>query len=157
MAVYLVRHAVAVGRSEWDGPDSQRPLTRKGERQALGLMELLMRDGVDVRRVTSSPAVRCRDSVSPLAEKLGVAVEDRLELAEGADAEAALGLLRELASAPGDAVACTHGDLIPEVLRRLSREGLQWDGELRFAKGSTWVLEVDGDRFTEGRYVEATD
>jgi 8-oxo-dGTP diphosphatase len=156
MNVYLVRHAVAVGRSEWQAADRLRPLTKKGERQSAGLVDLLAT--ADIRRISSSPALRCRDTVAPLAAKLGLDVEDAEELAEGAKPKAAVELARHLAaSAGGDVVLCAHGDLVPEIVRRLGREGLDWDGDLRFAKGSTWVLEWDGERFTEGRYVPPVD
>lgn len=153
MTVYLVRHAVAVGRSSWKGPDHLRPLTKRGARQATGLVDVLTEPDIDVRQVASSPAVRCRDTVAPLAAKLGLDVDDAKQLAEGAKPKDALELLHRLAGAGGDAVACAHGDLIPELVRRLARDGMAWDGDLRFAKGSTWVLETDGTRFTEGRYL----
>jgi 8-oxo-dGTP diphosphatase len=151
MTVYLVRHAVAVGRSEWDGPDHLRPLTKRGERQSAGLVELLA--SAEVRRVLSSPAVRCRSTVAPLAADRHVEVEDAEELAEGSKPKDATELARDLATKKGDTVLCAHGDLIPEILRALSREGMTWDGELRFAKGSTWVLDHDGERFVSGRYL----
>jgi phosphohistidine phosphatase SixA len=151
MSVYLVRHAIALERSDWTGDDRLRPLTKRGERQADAVVELLA--GNDIRRITTSPTTRCRDTVLPLAAKVGVAVDDAEELAEGADAAATIALLRSLAAIGGDAVACTHGDVIPDVVRRLARDGMQWDGDLRFAKGSTWVLSWDRDRFTDGRYI----
>lgn len=150
MAVYLVRHAVAVGRSGWDGPDRARPLTAKGERQAAALPRLL--GSAEVRRILSSPAVRCRDTVLPLAGSRALEVVEAAELAEGADAKAAVGLLSELAGKKGDTVLCTHGDLIPEVLRRLVRDGVRLESELQFAKGSTWELVVADGSVTTGRY-----
>jgi len=151
MTIYLVRHAMAVGRSSWHKDDRLRPLTKKGERQARGLVDLLASS--DVHRISSSPAVRCHDTVAPLASKLGLAVHDADELAEGARPKDALHLAQQLAAKGGDSVLCTHGDVIPEVLRRLAREGMGWDGELRFAKGSTWALAWDGERFSDGRYL----
>jgi 8-oxo-dGTP diphosphatase len=153
MTVYLVRHAVAVGRSDWDDDDGLRPLTKKGHRQARGLVDLLAH--ANVRRVLSSPARRCRDTVAPVAAKAALPVEDAAELAEGSDPDDAVESIRRLATdvgPDGDVVLCTHGDIVPDVVRRLAREGMRWDGDLRFAKGSTWVLSWDGDRFTEGRY-----
>jgi 8-oxo-dGTP diphosphatase len=151
MAVYLVRHAVAVGRSDWHGDDRLRPLTKRGERQARGLVDLLAAS--PVQRVLSSPALRCRDTVEPIASKLGLDVGDAEELAEGARPKDALRLAYRCARSNGDSVLCAHGDLIPELIRLLSRDGMTWDGDLRFAKGSTWVLSWDGDRCVEGRYV----
>jgi phosphohistidine phosphatase SixA len=61
-----------------------------------------------VRRVLSSPYVRCLQTVAPLG--LEIVPDDRL--AEGAPAEATLNLLRTVE----DAVACTHGDVIEAVV-----------------------------------------
>ena len=150
MPVYLVRHAVAVGRHGWDGPDRARPLTPKGERQATALPRLL--ESADVRRIASSTARRCVDTVVPLADARGLEVRHADELAEGAEPKKAVGLLRELAAKKGDSVLCAHGDLIPEILRKLTREGMRMESELQFAKGSTWELVVADDDVVSGRY-----
>ena len=149
MTVYLVRHAVAIGRHGWDGPDKARPLTPKGERQATALPRLF--ESAEVRRIASSPAKRCLDTVGPLATTCGLEVEPVAALAEGAATKDAVALLRELAAKKGDTVLCAHGDLIPEILRRLTRDGMRMESELQFAKGSTWELVVDGD-VVSGRY-----
>jgi 8-oxo-dGTP diphosphatase len=150
MTVYLVRHAVAIGRSSWDGPDRARPLTPKGERQAAALPRLF--ESAEVRRIASSPAVRCVDTVTPLAGTCGLEVHPVDELAEGAGSKEAVAFLRDLAGKKGDSVLCAHGDLIPEVLRRLTRDGMRMESELQFAKGSTWELSVVDGEVTVGRY-----
>lgn len=152
MTVYLVRHAVAVGRSEWNGDDDRsRPLTKRGQRQAAGLVELLA--GADVRRVLTSPALRCAATVAALAATRGIELRHDDALAEGAPVGEAVALARKVAAKRGDSVLCTHGDLVPEVLRELARDGMDWDRDLRFAKGSTWALTFEGDRCIDGRYL----
>jgi phosphohistidine phosphatase SixA len=141
MALYLVRHAVAVGRSSWDGDDDRRPLTPKGERQSKALVRLL--GDVEVRRIWTSPAVRCVDSVRPLADTLHLEVRTTSALAEGHGVGKAMDLVGDLATKKGSSVLCTHGDLVPEILRRLARAGTSLESELQFAKGSTWELVVD--------------
>jgi len=143
MALYLVRHAVAVGRHAWNGSDMDRPLTTKGRRQSEALPRLFK--GTDVRRILTSPAARCRETVGPLGKTLGVDVRNLDVLEEGATARKAVDLLHELAEKKGDTVLCGHGDLIPEVLRRLAREGTKLESDLQFAKGSTWELTVGDD------------
>lgn len=138
MAVYLVRHAIALGRSEWSGDDAERPLTKRGERQAEALVGLLA--GVDVRRIRSSPAVRCVHTVVPVARRLGLDVEADDTLFEGSPTRKVVHLLEQAAAAKGDSVLCSHGDVIPEVLRRLVP-----GSDLHCAKGSTWRLEWDGE------------
>jgi broad specificity phosphatase PhoE len=104
----LLRHASAGHRTRWDGHDLSRPLDARGRRQAEELVEILRELGV--RRVVSSPYVRCVETVEPLAAALGVPVEQDDRLAEGAGGSA-LGLLRE-----DGVVWCTHGDVVEELI-----------------------------------------
>src|SRR5262245_2774686 len=132
MSIYLVRHADAKSRASWGNePDSLRPLTKKGERQARGLITLF--DGANIRRVLSSPAVRCITTVEPIAVKVGLEVQASKALAEGADLAGAYKLLCDRADAKGDSVLCAHGDLIPELLRAAARDGLKLRDEARWA------------------------
>ena len=115
MTSVLLRHAAAGDREYWDGDDFHRPLNAKGRRQAAELVELLQPLGV--RRVVSSPYVRCLETVRPLAAALEVALEADDRLAEGAG-PAAAELLRE-----DGIVCCTHGDIAEAVLGRSLRKG----------------------------------
>lgn len=148
MAVYLVRHAHAGDRSGWPGDDTERPLTDEGQGQAAGLDQLLER--AEVALVASSPYVRCIQTVEPVARRRGLDVAVTSRLAEGADVGPLIDWLLERAD--DGIVACSHGDVIPKVLRALTAEGLGGDGGAESRKGSVWVLETDGARFTSGAY-----
>jgi phosphohistidine phosphatase SixA len=63
--------------------------------------------------VLSSPAVRCVQTIVPLAVNRGLAVERRQELAEGTPVA---GMLDLLAAAEPWALLCTHGDLLLDLL-----------------------------------------
>ena len=115
MTSVLLRHASAGDRDHWEGPDELRPLDERGRRQAAELVELLRSFGL--RRVVSSPYVRCVDTVAPLARALGVPVEEDERLAEGA-APGAAELLRE-----DGVLACTHGDVVCDVLGHGLKKG----------------------------------
>lgn len=104
----LLRHASAGDRGDWAGDDWHRPLDAKGRRQAEELAAALATE--DVRRVVSSPLVRCVQTVEPLAAALGLEVELDDRLAEGGGSSS-----RPLL-AEGGVVACTHGDVIFELL-----------------------------------------
>jgi 8-oxo-dGTP diphosphatase len=147
--VLLIRHANAGSRKEWVGDDRCRPLNARGERQAVALIE---RVGLWApNRVLSSPYLRCRQTVQPLADELGLKVEETVELEEGSGT-AAVALVRSVA---GTSVAlCTHGDVIPEVLVSLADEDrLDLGPAPRQAKGSTWVLEAKKGRFVKAIYL----
>jgi 8-oxo-dGTP diphosphatase len=150
MTVYLVRHAVALSRKAWDRDDDLRPLTPKGERQAIGFARLVA--DAPVRRVLSSPAVRCTETVRPLADKIGMTVETSELLREGAATDTAYDLLTKMAGKKGDTVLCAHGDLIPELVEAVARGGAKI-GRRMWAKGSTWELGWDGRRFVTARYL----
>ena len=149
--IYLVRHAVAKSRGSWDGPDTLRPLTRKGERQARGLVGAL--DGRSIGRILSSPAVRCVATVEPLAAAVDTRVEEVADLYEETPVHKVLKIVADAARHQHDVVLCTHGDVIPDVLRALGNNGLRLRDEARWAKGSTWVLSGKGHRLTEARYI----
>jgi 8-oxo-dGTP diphosphatase len=113
VSVVLLRHASAGDREKWDGDDRVRPLDKRGRKQAEALRDRLLALGVT--RVLSSPYVRCAQTVEPL----GLEIELDERLAEGAPSEETLELLAE---ADG-AVACTHGDVIENVIGRSIKKG----------------------------------
>jgi broad specificity phosphatase PhoE len=113
VSVILLRHATAGHRKDWDGDDVERPLDANGRAQAESLRDELLARGV--RRAVSSPYVRCTQTLEPLGSP--IEVDDRLT--EGATGDATRELLLEL----DDAVACTHGDVIENVLGRPLEKG----------------------------------
>lgn len=147
--MYLVRHAKAGSRSEWRKGDHFRPLSDEGKRQAEGLVSML--DGSPLERLISSPHVRCVQTLQPLAAARGLTVEESEDLAEGAGPARALAFLAEVSGKP--AALCSHGDVIGEVLLHLSAEGLELPSPPPLRKGSTWVLETEGDGFVGARYL----
>jgi len=148
--VYLVRHAHAGSKSEWDGPDLARPLSAIGRRQAAGLVVRLRH--YPVHRILCSPADRCRQTVEPLARHRGVAVEATSVLGVDATADGVLELLAD--PAIRHAVLCTHGELIGQVFDKLLAGGLDVPGRPRWPKGSTWVLARDGGRVADASYLD---
>ena len=161
MSILVVRHAHAGDREAWEGPDAARPLTRRGLAQADGLVAVLA--SFPVERILSSPAVRCTQTVEPLAAARGLPVEPCDAVAEGAG-PAAVALIGALAGGEagpdvvlctqGDIVLCTHGDVVLEVLEALAGDGVELPEEPPLRKGSTWVLAVQGGRVVGARYLD---
>ena len=147
----LIRHAEAGKRERWRGDDRLRPLSKKGRRQALALVDQLA--AVPVQRVLSSPYVRCVESVEPLARARRLAVEQSEALAEGAGLGALLGLVKELAGS--SAALCTHGDLMDAATDLLVGQGVIRPEEVRYQKGGTWLLEEKAGRLLAARYLPA--
>jgi 8-oxo-dGTP diphosphatase len=155
MKLYVVRHAHAGSRSAWDGPDDDRPLTRRGHKEAAAIADQLA--DVDILRLVSSPAVRCVQSLAPLGDRLRLKVEEDVRLLEGASGAEALALADELCDTGGAAVVCSHGDVIPEMLRAWSAGSTRFKDPLVWPKGSTWVLTWDGKRWAKARYLPPPD
>lgn len=119
--IIVLRHAKAVARSDWAGKDAARPLTPRGKRQAHAIVGPLRAFGVE--RIVTSDAVRCVQTVRPLAKAAGLPIsrtalitQDRWE--EGrSDARTIVGK-RVRARVP--AVVCSHGPVLPDILAELA-------------------------------------
>ena len=155
--LYLVRHAKAVARERWEGADEERPLTPRGERQAEAICSAIAeRETAGLAHILSSPAVRCRDTLLPLAKLVDLSLEEADWLLEGADPAAALGHLGRVlgthvappATAPVRsrpvAAACTHGDIMWGVLDYLRRRGIDLGPRVDAPKGAVWRLDYEG-------------
>ena len=70
----------------------------------------------------------------------GVAVQVDNRLAEGSDPSNVVGWICQ---APDDGlVLCSHGDILPEVLRLLALRGMTLDGPPAVQKASVWVCDI---------------
>ncbi|MEX2289659.1 MAG: NUDIX domain-containing protein [Mycobacteriales bacterium] len=146
-SVLLVRHGSAGDRASWAGDDDHRPLDEAGVAQAAAVAAML--PVYAPTRVLSAPVVRCIQTVRPLADRLGLAVEP-VEAAREPEQHPAGELTRllwELAAGGRPAVVCSQGGAIPEAVRALS--GLP---EVRAHKGSVWALSFAGGRLVDADY-----
>jgi phosphohistidine phosphatase SixA len=146
LSLLLVRHAVAVSRHDWPSDDRLRPLNDKGFAQSRALVDVLAGHRIEV--IVSSPAVRCVQTVEPLAAALGLDVVEDAVLWESMP----LAPVRRLVGDLDHAVLCSHGDLIPDLVDHLIAEGMEAVGR-DCKKGSTWVIERDGPAFARGTYL----
>ena len=150
VTLYLVRHAAAGHRSPFDDNDLGRQLSDIGQGQAGVLAQLFAE--MPVRSVWSSLATRCFQTVRSIAAHHGLEVVPQHFLTEGARPVDFLEALRAETSLKGDLVLCSHGDLIPEVLSRLLREGMTVVGPRGCEKGSVWSIETRGRDMVRASY-----
>jgi len=150
-ALYVVRHAKAGIRAAWTAPDQERPLTRRGRKQARRLVERFQ--GLEIERIVSSPFLRCVQTVEPLAEARGLPVEAATELREGANVDELLQAIESFSDRP--TVVCGHGREIESMIDRLERDGATIEGARGIAKGSVWVLDRHGGRVVAAHYLPA--
>jgi phosphohistidine phosphatase len=137
----LLRHA----KSEWpDGvPDHERPLAKRGRRDAPAVGRWLRRNGYQPDQVVCSDARRTRETWELVAGKLGtepaVTFEPR---AYAASAMTLLYLARELSPEVRTALLIGHNPGVSEFASSLagtSRAGIS------FPTAGVAVLEFDGD------------
>ena len=152
MKIYLVRHGKAVKRSRWGEGDELRPLTARGEAQAHSLCRVFEKR--PLRRIYSSPAIRCRETVEPLAadRMLSIELDDRLASESGGDG--ALDLLARHKGAP--ILICASRSLIVDLLQALE-VGYDDPDALRCQKGSVWILERKKGAIVSAEYVPPRD
>jgi 8-oxo-dGTP diphosphatase len=137
VSIFLVRHAKAGSRRDWDDDDRLRPLNKSGRRQAAMLAERLRRE--PITGLWSSPYLRCTETLAPLGRRLDLPVVGEPRLGEGSSFESTLELLGEV----GDgAVLCSHGDVIPDLVQALARRGTEVLTPPDWRKASIWVLDV---------------
>lgn len=148
-AIYLVRHAKAGLRTAWSGPDEERPLTRRGRKQARRLVDRFQ--ALDLERIVSSPYVRCLETVEPLGAARGLRIETATELAEGQEVDRLVGWMGALDERP--IALCGHGTEIRVLIQNLEGGGTSIEGERGIGKGSVWVLERERGRFVSARYL----
>lgn len=149
MPLYLVRHAKAGSRNDFDGDDIDRPLTTSGYRQAIDLCKRLAAISPSV--VLSSPYRRCIETVEPLAVAIdtGVTLDQRLAEFGSDHVQVDTGLFDLLHGVADRAVLCSHGDVIPAIVNGLAAGGMRLTGAPQWGKGSVWVLERVDNRFIE--------
>ena len=167
LTVELIPHCTSVVRDGWIGSHDVRPLAELGMRQAEALVAAI---GGNVDGIYSSPAVRCRQTVGPLAAAVGLPVIDLVELYEASDfGEPAAGvdvipelMVRALGGAwaagrmlravdimmdahqGGRVVAASHGDVVPILLAALaSASGLPRPRHV--GRGGWYTLEFAPD------------
>ena len=149
MTLLVIRHAHAGDRSRWGADDDRRPLSPRGREQAAALAVAL--SAYPLTRILTSPYDRCVETVHPLAAARGLAVEHHDDLTEGTPRPTVAALVRELADT--DAVLCSHGDVIGDLIGGLRASGVDLGERVDWQKASTWVLELAERRVVSGRYL----
>lgn len=120
-ALVIVRHARAVKRSTWTGPDPKRGLTEVGRDQALSLIPVLSAYGVT--RVLTSDAVRCQRTVAPYARDHVLPVEELAGLNEVDSTPRTISdALGEALASRENTVLCSHRPVLPQIFARLGVE-----------------------------------
>lgn len=119
--IIVLRHARATSREDWTGPDATRPLTGRGQRQAKGIVEVLRAFGVE--RIFSSDALRCVDTVKPLAHSTGVKIRENRRLSQDAWDDGSADIRPLISKRVRDlrpVVLCSHRPLLGTVIEEIA-------------------------------------
>ncbi|MFB4350202.1 NUDIX domain-containing protein [Microbacterium sp. CR_7] len=119
--VIALRHAKALHRSEWDGADAARPLTERGRRQADSIVGPLRAFGV--RRIVTSDAVRCVQTVKPLAKSLDRKSVKTAKISQDAwedDTDDLRSVIGRRVRSGKPSVVCSHGPVLPGILSEIA-------------------------------------
>ncbi len=111
-------------------------MSKNGWRQAEAIADHLAARGAST--LLTSPYVRCRQTLEPLARLLDVAIVPDERLAEEQPFAPVIDLL---ATVPDGTVLCSHGDVIPETIAALQRRGCEIQGPVDWRKGTVWTID----------------
>jgi phosphohistidine phosphatase len=140
MQVWLIRHAVAAEREEFNGPDEARPLTAKGERQFRSFIDWLVEQTTTPSVIVTSPLVRAAQTAEIARKGLGLKKKDVSEsqiLSPGAEPQALVELARQSSPSIVSTVALVGHE--PDLSRAVS--AFIGGGEIAFGKG--FVAAID--------------
>jgi 8-oxo-dGTP diphosphatase len=144
----LIRHAEAVKRKDWDGKDTNRPLTEVGHATAERLVEVLA--AVGVNRIRSSDAERCISTITPYAAEIGRQIHLHPEISERGYASDPYALegMAEHSWKPGKiTVVCSHRPVLPALSKVL---GLKVG---KFSPGAFLIAhQLEGGRLVHERF-----
>ena len=131
MDLIFWRHAETT-EAEDGQADAERPLTARGERQALRMAHWLERQLPESTKVLCCPSVRAEQTVIPLGRKYKL----REELSPNASIDDVL-TLAQWPLNKHSVLLVTHQPLIGEIISQLMHIQLQ---ELVVRKGAVWWL-----------------
>lgn len=142
----LLRHA----KSDWDTAvaDFDRPLNKRGLKDAPHIGHWLQAHDWHPRLVLSSPAVRARQTIEAVLEQAGLQ-EAELQWDEGlylASLKSLLNRIRQLPSGIDSVLLVGHNPGLEKLLEYLSRTPVPTTGSGKvFTTANLALLQLDGD------------
>ncbi len=143
MKLYFLRHGIA-DWPEWDRPDDERPLTKKGKKEMRRVAKFLRELEVRPAVILSSPLPRAWQTAEIAAEFLKVELREERELKKGFNAAK----LRKMISrhAGEELMLVGHEPDFSAVIRVLT------GGDVKLKKGGLARVDL-GDREESARLI----
>ncbi len=137
----VLRHAHAKNRNRWSDADELRPLATRGHTEAGSLAAILA--AYQPRRIVTSDALRCRQTVQPFAAAAGLPIDEDHRLSEDTSPRKVRRAVREAvdaALAAGESlVLCSHRPTLPDIFDALGVSTVSLD------PGSFVVVHLGAD------------
>ena len=141
----LLRHAKAIAREDWQNEDLDRPLSTIGEQQAKRLISTLTPFGIG--EIHSSSAVRCYETISPLARALSLEyffTDSLTEYVFTKNSARTFKYIDRLLENSDPTLVCGHNPILPQYLaEKYSRQGFEIS-EAALEPGEAWILHHIG-------------
>lgn len=139
--IILLRHAKAIAREEWQNEDLDRPLSALGEQQAKRLISSL--SPFAIKEIHSSSAVRCYETINPLARALSLDyffTDSLTEYVFERSPARTLKYIDRLLENSHTTLVCSHNPILPKYLaEKYSRQGFEVS-EAALKPGEAWIV-----------------
>ncbi|MEY4423247.1 MAG: hypothetical protein RLZZ258_350 [Actinomycetota bacterium] len=126
--VIVLRHAKATARTDWFGgqphDDGHRPLLTAGVAQAKALVPALAAFGI--KRVVTSPWVRCENTVAPYAHSRNLKIIERSQLSEQGNKKGpkrTRNVVKDIVTDGRASLICSHRPAMPTILQAIGEFG----------------------------------
>ena len=137
----LLRHGKAITREEWEGDDGDRPLAQLGQLQSKRMHAIYL--PFAVTEIHSSDAVRCYETVSPMARSMSLNLVYWSELSEYAfekDKKAAINVVNDIIESEARAIVCGHNPVIPGIVAKFIGKKNFKELDHGLLPGEAWIL-----------------
>lgn len=137
----LLRHSKAVGREEWAGEDLDRPLSSVGERQAQRLISNFAPFAVE--EIHSSSAVRCYETITPMARDLNIDfffTDSLSEYVYQRNADRTISYIHRLLMNDYPTIVCSHNPILPRVVSSFVEKFGMEVIETKLEPGDAWIV-----------------
>ncbi len=134
MKLYLLRHGKA-DWPNWDKPDDERPLTRKGKKEMRSVAKLLRKLEVDSAVILSSLLPRALETAEIVGKCLGVPLQQERALGKGFNAAKLRDILKR--NEVDELMLVGHEPDFSGVIRAVM------GGDVKLAKGGVARIDID--------------
>jgi 8-oxo-dGTP diphosphatase len=139
-ALILMRHAQALARHDWSGEDCDRPLNNHGERQARRILSNFQPYAIE--EIHSSSAVRCYESITPMARALSVDFFFTDSLSEDVylkDKDRPIKYIHRLLVNDYPVLVCSHNPILPRTISSFVDKFGVGVSEINLEPADAWI------------------